>query len=106
MSYRYMRVMVFFDLPVLTGSNRREYRKFRKFLFKSGFMMLQESVYCKLVQNTTVADALVENVRKNKPSEGLVQLLKITEKQYSKMEFIVGENTTNIIDTDERLIIL
>lgn len=101
-----MRVIVFFDLPVLTDKNRKDYRDFRKFLVKSGFLMMQESVYCKLVQNNTAADAILENIKKNKPSAGLVQLLKVTEKQYSKMEFIVGSNTTNVLDSDERLVIL
>lgn len=106
MSYRYMRVIVFFDLPVLTNKNRKEYREFRKLLIKSGFLMMQESVYCKLAQNSAAADAIADNVRKHKPSTGLVQLLKITEKQYSKMEYIVGKSTNNVIDSDERLIIL
>lgn len=106
MSYRYMRVLVFFDLPVLTETNRRDYRIFRKYLIKSGFMMIQESVYCKLAQNGSVADAMVENIKKNKPSEGLVQVLRVTEKQYNKMDFIVGENTGDVLSTDERLVIL
>ena len=106
MSYRYMRIIVFFDLPVLTDKQRRDYRKFRKFLIKSGFLMLQETVYSKLVQNSTAADTISENVRKNKPNEGLVQLLKVTEKQYAKMEFIVGNMQTDVLDSDERLVIL
>lgn len=100
-----MRVMVFFDLPVVTATDRREYRKFRKYLIKSGFMMLQESVYCKLVQNSSIADSVTENVRKNKPNSGLVQLLKVTEKQYSKMEYIVGQRQSDVLNTDERLVI-
>lgn len=106
MSYRYMRVVVFFDLPVLTEKNRKEYRDFRKFLIKSGFLMMQESVYCKLVQNSVAAELLVESIKKHKPSTGLIQLLKLTEKQYAKIEYIVGDNKSNIIDSDERLIIL
>jgi len=106
MSYRYMRVMVFFDLPVLTDKNRREYRKFRTYLIKSGFLMLQESVYCKLVPNGVAADAVADNVEKNKPGEGLVQLLRITEKQYEKMEFIVWEKKSEVLDTDDRLVII
>ena len=101
-----MRVVVFFDLPVLTEANRREYRMFRKYLIKSGFMMMQESVYCKLAQNSSVADAIVENLRKNKPGDGLVQVLRVTEKQYNKMDFIVGENTGDVLTSDERLVIL
>ena len=101
-----MRVIVFFDLPVLTESNRREYRTFRKFLIKTGFMMVQESVYCKLVQNSSVADIVVDNIKKNKPPEGLVQVLRVTEKQYNKMDFIVGEKTGDVLTTTERLVIL
>ena len=106
MSYRFMRVIVFFDLPVLTESNRREYRTFRKFLIKSGFMMVQESVYCKLAQNSSVADIVVDNIKKNKPPEGLVQVLRVTERQYNKMDFIVGEKTGDVLTTTERLVIL
>lgn len=106
MSYRYMRIMVMFDLPTITNTNKREYTRFRKYLIKNGFMMLQESVYCKLALNTTVADAIVDNVKKNKPPEGLVQLLMITEKQYSRMEFVIGETKSNVLNTDERLVVL
>ena len=35
MSYRFMRVLVLFDLPVLTGDQRREYARFQKFLLKA-----------------------------------------------------------------------
>lgn len=101
-----MRVMVFFDLPVVTGEQRRAYIKFRKFLLRSGFMMLQESVYCKLALNGTVVRGIVDNVHKNSPSEGLVQLLTVTEKQYAKMDIIVGEIKSEILDSDERLVIL
>ena len=71
LSYRFMRVLVFFDLPVITGENKRAYRKFRKYLLKNGFLMLQESVYCKLALNGTAVKAIVDNVHKNKPEEGL-----------------------------------
>ena len=46
-----MRVIVFFDLPVDTLEHKRAYRKFRKFLIEKGFLMMQESVYCKLALN-------------------------------------------------------
>ncbi len=101
-----MRIMVFFDLPVLTGEQRKAYTRFRKFLLKNGFMMLQESVYCKLALNGTVARGIIDNVHKNSPNEGLIQLLTVTEKQYAKMEMIVGTLKSEILDSDERLVIL
>ena len=101
-----MRIMVLFDLPVLTEKQRRDYREFRKYLLKAGFFMMQESVYCKLVQNAGGADVVQESIRKNKPGEGLVQILRVTEKQFAKMEYVVGENKSLVLDTDERLVIL
>lgn len=106
MSYRFMRIIVFFDLPVQTKKDRKEYSIFRKYLIKSGFIMMQESVYCKLALNPTAANAIEENVRRNKPPEGLVQMLTVTEKQFSKMEIVVGNSKNATLDTDERLVVL
>ena len=101
-----MRILVFFDLPVLSLEQRRDYRSFRKFLIKDGFIMLQESVYCKMVLNKSAAKAVVEQVKRNRPEDGLVQLLTVTEKQFSKMEYIVGEYKSEVLDSDQRLVIL
>lgn len=106
MSYRYMRVIVMFDLPVTLSEDLREYTRFRKYLIKNGFLMMQESIYCKLALNTTVSDAVIKNVKKNKPRKGLVQILTLTEKQFSKMELIVGDYSSDVLDTDERLVVL
>lgn len=68
--------------------------------------MLQESVYCKLALNGTAVKALVEQVHKNSPAEGLIQLLTVTEKQYAKMDLIIGAVKSEVLDTEERLVIL
>lgn len=106
MSYRFMRIIVFFDLPSVTYEEKREYLRFRKLLIKSGFLMLQESVYSKIALNTTSSDALLKHIKLNKPKDGLVQVLVITEKQFSKMEYIIGESKSDVISTEERLVIL
>ena len=101
-----MRILLFFDLPVVTSEDRRNYAAFHKYLIKQGFMMLQESVYVKLTLNASVAQSVIANLYRNKPPAGLVQILKITEKQYANMEYILGDHQSEIIDTDERLIII
>ncbi len=101
-----MRVIVFFDLPVTTKKDRHEYSVFRRFLIKSGFMMMQESVYCKLALNQNAANLIRDSVKKNKPNKGIVQMLTVTEKQFSKMEMVVGFSKSNVISNDERLLIL
>lgn len=101
-----MRVIVFFDLPVQTTVDRRAYAQFRKHLIRSGFIMMQESVYSKLALHPSAASAIMDTVRKNKPPKGLVQMLIVTEKQYARMEYVIGEPHTDIIDSDERTIFL
>ena len=68
--------------------------------------MLQESVYCRMLITPTAGHAAMEVIRKNKPPSGVVQMLSVTEKQFSKMEYLVGEYHSEIIDSDERLVIL
>ena len=101
-----MRIIVFFDLPTLTSTDKKNYRQFRKFLIKNGFYMMQESVYCRMAHNQSVEANIKVAIRKNKPPEGLVQVLSVTEKQFQKMEFVTGNKKRDVIDTDERLIIL
>lgn len=101
-----MRVIVFFDLPTERASQRRAYTAFRKHLIKSGFFMMQESVYSKLALNTTAADMIVKSLRAHKPPEGIVQVLTITEKQFAKIECIVGKIHSEVVDSTDRVVIL
>ncbi len=101
-----MRILVFFDLPTETSKDRKIYARFRKFLIKEGFIMMQESVYCKLTLNNSITNSIREKINKNKPPKGIVQMLVITEKQFASMEYIVGEKTYENIDDTERLLIL
>ena len=90
MSYRYMRLIVMFDLPTSDFIDMKNYRSFRKFLIRNGFMMMQESIYSKIAINQSVAKLIANKVRENKPPKGLVQMFIITEKQFSRMEILVG----------------
>ncbi len=101
-----MRIIVFFDLPTDTSEDRVNYNHFRKALISNGFLMMQESVYCRLVITPTMAEQAIAQLRKVKPPKGLVQILTVTEKQFSRMEYLVGEQRSEVIQTDERLIML
>lgn len=97
---------MFFDLPVETLSDKRNYRKFRRFLIKDGFIMLQESVYAKLALNSTQVEQIISEVKHERPDSGIVQILSVTEKQFSRMEHLSGKIDTDIVNTDERLLII
>ena len=106
MSYRFMRVLVFFDLPTETLENKREYRRFHKLLIKNGFLMMQESVYCRMLLTPSAGKTVLDIIRNNRPFDGIVQVMTVTEKQFANMEYITGEHQSEVIDSDERLIIL
>lgn len=106
MSYRYMRVIVFFDLPTITSKDRREYRRFRSFLINEGFVMMQESIYSKIALNNTTAGLIKSKVRKNKVKGGLIQLMVVTEKQFGAIEYIVGESPSKVVENTDRMVVL
>ena len=106
MSYRFMRMIVMFDLPSESAEEKRNYRRFRKALITNGFYMMQESVYTRMLITPSAQLSALEAVRRNKPQDGVVQVMTVTEKQFSKMEFVLGDYRTDVIDSDERLIIL
>lgn len=103
---RIMRTIVFFDLPNVSLKDRKSYLMFRKFLINDGFIMLQQSVYSKITLNSQQSNILIEKIRKNAPKKGIIQVMNITERQYSQIKFIIGNNNSKIIDTEERLIVL
>ena len=103
---RIMRSIVFFDLPNVYAKDKRNYLQFRKFLINEGFIMLQESVYSKLILNTIQSKLLLERIKKNSPKKGIIQVLTVTEKQYAQIEYVIGEYPSKILDSEERLVIL
>ena len=101
-----MRVVVMFDLPTDTSLDRKNYRAFRKFLINEGFVMLQFSIYTKICLNMNAANVVATSIRKNKPPKGLIQMMTITEAQFSRMEFVRGEEDKTYIMNTERTIVL
>ena len=104
MNYKFMRLLVFFDLPMLTDKDRREYAKFHKYLVQNGFIMMQKSVYSKLVINNVTSAAVKQRIKNNLPPEGIVELLEITENQFAGIEYLVGEEQQLTIDSIDRLV--
>ena len=104
MSNRFMRIMIFFDLPTLTAKDLVDYRRFRKFLIKNGFIMMQESIYSRLVINRNSLSLVKKKVKDNLPSSGNVQLLEVTEKQFASIEYLRGKSQKKIVDSEDRVV--
>lgn len=104
MEYRFMRMVLFFDLPSISKKDQREYRKFVKFIKSIGFSMFQESVYTKLCLNETVVKSTMSKLKNNLPNDGFVSVITLTEKQFSSIEILVGQLDTDVILSDESVI--
>ena len=86
-----MRLLVFFDLPVVKYEDRKEYQKFRRFLINDGYNMVQFSVYSRICNGNEGTNKHISRLIHNLPQKGSVRYLQITEKQYTQMKFLVGK---------------
>ncbi len=85
-----MRLMVFFDLPMVTRTEKRAYTQFRKFLLNDGYDMIQFSVYGRILYGTDAEEKHMKRLLANLPPEGSVRILTVTEKQFASMKLLVG----------------
>ena len=87
---RFMRILVFFDLPMVTKSEKRAYTLFRRFLLNDGYDMIQFSIYGRIVNGRDAETKHMQRLVSNLPPNGSVRMLTVTEKQYASMKLLVG----------------
>lgn len=88
-----MRILVFFDLPTKTKRNRKDAARFRSFLLKNGFDMLQFSIYMRICKGRECIDTYKRRIRENAPKKGSVRILPIPNSFYEKMDIVIGKQT-------------
>lgn len=96
---KFMRLLVFFDLPVKTASERKSATQFRKFLLKDGYHMVQYSVYARICNGNDDVEKHEARLNQHLPRAGSIRSLVITEKQYDSMKILLGQSTFS--DGDE-----
>lgn len=87
---KFMRIIVMFDLPVLTDKEKRIAIKFRDFLLDDGYIMMQFSVYSRICKNGDDLYKHINRLKINAPKSGNIRLLQVTEKQYNNMIMFSG----------------
>ena len=91
--HKFMRMIVFFDLPVQTPKQRSDATHFRNFLLKDGYYMLQYSVYVRICNGMDAVNTHKARLMTQVPDDGSIRLMVVTEKQYESIELILGEYT-------------
>ncbi len=84
--YRIMWLFVMFDLPVGTARERKQATGFRNSLLDLGFEMSQFSVYLKYCASGEKAESVGSLIQHRLPSGGKVDILTITDKQFTNMK--------------------
>ncbi len=87
---KFMRMLVFFDLPVMTKQQRRMATSFRNFLIRDGYFMMQYSVYARVCNGTDEVKKHRRRLHHVLPDNGAIRLLVITEKQFETIEILLG----------------
>lgn len=90
-----------FDLPQETDKQKKDYRNFVKTLISSGFFRFQFSIYCKMCKDVRMANAFVDYLSKNVPSEGYVVSMQVTESQFNNMKVMLGDYKCDVIDSTD-----
>lgn len=95
---RFMRIIAIFDLPMITNEEKRNYRKFVKYLKNEGYIRIQYSVYSKLCINNNSCSTASKKLENNAPKDGDIRYMIITENQYLSIA-----NINNVYSLQERI---
>jgi len=94
--YRFLWILVFFDLPTETRRERKIAADFRKMLVKDGFQMFQFSVYMRFCSSSENADVHTKRVKANLPEDGKVAVFRITDKQFGMVDLYHGRKRRDL----------
>jgi CRISPR-associated protein Cas2 len=91
--YRFMWILVMFDLPVGTKAQRRAATRFRQWLLDQGYEMSQFSIYMRFCVGREQLERRIRDIAKARPDKGSVHLLSVTDKQFEQMVVFRGPQT-------------
>ncbi len=86
-----MWVLVFFDLPTDTRTDRKVATRFRKNLLNDGFAMFQFSIYMRFCASRENAEVHIKRTKNALPKKGKVGIMQITDKQFGLIELFHGQ---------------
>ena len=102
-AYRIMWILVHYDLPMVTKSEKKNYTKFRKKILKDGFALFQFSMYIRHCSSKENTEVHIKRVKSFLPPKGHIGILTITDKQFGSMEIFRGKDITENPKTPQQL---
>jgi len=104
-AYRLMWMMVMYDLPVVDEKERKIAAKFRKFMEKEGFSMVQFSVYAKFCGTREKAEAQKKVIEEKLPEKGKVSIIQFTDKQFGDIVHLTNRKRVKSKEYPDQLVL-
>ena len=98
-----MWVLVMYDLPTETKTERRIAAKFRKDIMADGFAMFQFSLYIRHCNSRENAEVHIKRVKSILPEKGRIGIMSITDKQFGDIELFIGKKVSERPNTPQQL---
>jgi CRISPR-associated protein Cas2 len=92
--YKMGWILVMFDLPVVDDKDRAKASKFRRDLLKTGFSMVQESIYARPCMTASRVQTACRDLNNILPGTGLVMVLFVTDHQWFNATVIASKGLT------------
>lgn len=102
--YRIMWLLVMFDLPTLTKTERKNAQAFRLSLLDQGFEMAQFSVYMRVCGSKAHYLSLLNKIQLALPDGGKVDVLCFTDKQYGQIRSFRGGQRQTLAKPDQLML--
>lgn len=102
-AYTVMWLIVSFDLPTVTKTEKRLASNFRKSLLQDGFSMMQYSVYIRHCASKESVEVHIKRVNRTVPSKGHVTIMQITDKQYGGIINFWGKKAKPLAKTPTQI---
>lgn len=87
-----MRMLVLLQ-PTNARGTKTAYTKLRKALYDDGFMMVAPELYMRVVSNRKAIEKHRRRMMEVLPKTGRVMMLTLTEKQWNRVDYLVGEKS-------------
>lgn len=107
-AYRFMWLMIMFDMPTDTKKARKKYRYLRNKLLKEGYMMMQYSIYIRSFHSYESALSGKKKIKSfiaSNTVKGKIRLIVFTDKQFANMDIIVGTKSEDEKNAPKQLLL-
>src|SRR5687767_6043310 len=104
--YTIMWMLVMFDLPVITPTERKNATRFRNDLLDLGFLMHQYSVYIKRCASREKVDSVTKKIHYKLPKNGKIHIIWVTDKQFcDSIQILEGSTLKKAKEKEQNLLI-